>query len=120
MYMYIIHAYPDMHKGYPDMHKRYPDMHKGYPDMYKGYPHLNLHLKMSLEGGEEREEGGEGQLKHLWYTGYTILGQGHTQILLDGCDKHLERKREGWDTGVGRKVHVQCREEVHVGIEGST
>ena len=66
--------------------------------MLKSNPDLNLHLEVSLKGGEQHEESRQRQLKHLRYTGYTILGQGHAQILLDGCDKYLERKKEGRET----------------------
>lgn len=39
--------------------------------------------------GEQGEEDGEGELKHLGHRGHPVLGEGHTQVLLDGIDKHL-------------------------------
>ena len=47
-------------------------------------PHFDLHLKVSLEGGEESEKDVKGELKHLRDTGHSVLAQSHTEVLLDG------------------------------------
>ena len=46
--------------------------------------YLNLHLQVSLEGGEEHEEDVEGEFKHLRDTGDSILAKSNTQVLFDG------------------------------------
>lgn len=44
---------------------------------------------MCLEVGEQSEENGQRKLKDLRHRGDAVFGQGHTQVLLDGIDKHL-------------------------------
>ena len=44
---------------------------------------------MLLEVGQQSEENGQWQLKHLRNRRHTILGQGHTQVLFDGIDEHV-------------------------------
>lgn len=51
--------------------------------------YLNLHLEVGLEVGKEREEDGERELKDLRHRGDSVLGQGHTQVLLDGVNEHF-------------------------------
>lgn len=51
--------------------------------------YLNLHLEVGLEVGEEGEEDGEREREDLGDRGDAVLGQRHTQVLLDGVDKHL-------------------------------
>lgn len=51
--------------------------------------YLDLHLEVRLEVGEQSEENGERQFEDLRHRGDSVLGQGHTQVLLDGVDEHL-------------------------------
>lgn len=51
--------------------------------------YLNLHLEVCLEVGKQSEEDGEGELEDFGHRGHPVLGQSHTQVLLDGVDEHL-------------------------------
>lgn len=50
---------------------------------------------MSLEVGEEGEEDGEREREDLGDRGDAVLGQRHTQVLLDGVDEHLVGLEDG-------------------------
>lgn len=50
---------------------------------------------MCFEVGEQGEEDGEGELEHLRHGGDPVLGQRHTQVLLDGVDEHLIGLEDG-------------------------
>lgn len=45
---------------------------------------LNLHFEMMLKVGQQREEDGQRQFKHLCYRWDTVLRQRHAQVLFDG------------------------------------
>lgn len=57
--------------------------------------HLNLHLEVNLEVGEQSEEDGERELKDLRHRGDAVFRQRHAQILFDGIDKHLMGAKHG-------------------------
>lgn len=57
--------------------------------------YLDLHLEVRLEVGEQSEENGEWEFEDLRHRRDTILGQGHTQVLLDGVDEHLVSLEDG-------------------------
>lgn len=57
--------------------------------------YLNLHLEVGLEVGEEGEEDGEREREDLGDRGDAVLGQRHTQVLLDGVDEHLVGLEDG-------------------------
>ena len=59
------------------------------------YTYLNLHFEMLFEVGQECEEDGEGEFKHLRHRTDPVLGQRHTQVLFDGVNKHLVRLEDG-------------------------
>lgn len=44
---------------------------------------------------QEREKNGQGQMENSEHTGYSILGEGNTEILFYGIDEHLVRL-ENW------------------------
>lgn len=50
---------------------------------------------MRLEVGEQSEEDGEREFEDLRHGGDAVLGQGHTQVLLDGVDEHLVSLEDG-------------------------
>ena len=62
--------------------------------MFEG-THLDLHLEVGLEVGQQREEDGQRQLEDLGHRGDAVLGQRHAQVLLDGVDEHLVGLEDG-------------------------
>lgn len=57
--------------------------------------YLDLHLEVRLKMREQSEENGERELEDLRHGGDAILGQGHTQVLLDGVYEHLVGLEDG-------------------------
>lgn len=57
--------------------------------------YLDLHLEVGLEVGEEGEEDGQREREDLGDRGDAVLGQRHTQVLLDGVDEHLVGLEDG-------------------------
>ena len=44
---------------------------------------------MALEGSQQSEEDGEGELKHLWKVRHTVLGEGNTEVLFYSSDEYF-------------------------------
>lgn len=63
--------------------------------MWRWPNYLDLHLEVRLEVGEQSEENGKWEFKDLRHRGHAVLGQGHTQVLLDGVDEHLIGLEDG-------------------------
>lgn len=59
------------------------------------FRHLNLHLEMSFEVGQQGEEDGQRELKDFGDGGDAVFGQCHTQVLLNGVDEHLVGLEDG-------------------------
>lgn len=57
--------------------------------------YLDLHLEVCLEVRKESEENGKRQFEDLRHRGDPILGQSHTQVLLDGVYEHLVGLKDG-------------------------
>lgn len=57
--------------------------------------HLDLHLEVRLEVGQQREKDGKGELEDLRHGRDPVLGQGHAKVLLDGVDEHLVGLEDG-------------------------
>lgn len=80
--------------------------------------YLNLHLQVNLEVGQQGEEDGQRELKHLGHGGDAVFGQCHAQVLLDGVDEHLVGAEHGPGALQHREQQLQ-RDDLGAQLVGS-